>query len=309
MITELKEEGENVMYDIFQKWVNQMDLASPQIRFGHLNGYLYYHGIKIIPLDVKNNLTFKKAKKREQYALKREEIVDIISGVKYHKKALYLVLALSGIHIGEALRLKKKDLDFSRSRIKITIPAEISKNGCSRYTWMSDEATKYNIKKINSLFDEDLIWGSKNSAKWETSMINQGILFGNYVDNANLGMKYTSGIRKIILHSLRAYFITKGNKSDFGLGHALAGHEYYMKSYDRYDEDEMFDMYLKLEPHLGIFDLTLKNEQISDLQDVNRKLMEMKKTDDERWEKVVKRLDDDPDTNDNKISLKSNLTV
>ena len=284
MISELKEESENVMYDVFQKWINGMDLASPQVRFGHLNGYLYYHGIKIIPLDVKNNLTFKKSKKREQYALKREQIADIISPVKHHKKALYLALVSSGMRIGEALQIKKSDLDFSRSRIKIVIPADIAKNGYSRYTWMSDEARKYNIKRINSLSDDDLIWGSKNSSKWETNVVNQGILFGNYVDNARLGMKYASGTRKITLHSLRAYFITKGNKSDFGFGHALAGHDYYMKSYDRYDEDEMFDMYLKLEPYLGIFDLTLLNQQIVDLQTANQKFMEMKKQNDIMWD-------------------------
>jgi integrase len=136
MIIELKKEKETILYDILQKWINGLILADPKVRFGHLNGYLYYHGIKIVPMDVRNNLTFKKVTKREQYPLKREQIVDIISPVKYHKKALYLALASSGMRIGEALRIRKRDLDFSQSRIKITIPAEIAKNGVSRYTWM-----------------------------------------------------------------------------------------------------------------------------------------------------------------------------
>ena len=266
MIEELKTEEDSILYDVLQKWINSLTLADIKNRFSHLNGYLYYHGIKISPQDVRANLTFPKKKKREHYAVKREEILDIISPVPHKKKALYLALVSSGLRIGELLRIKKRDLDFSRSRIKITVPAEVAKNGISRPTWMSKEAERYNIDKINEASDDDLIWGSSQVKHWVSNVIGQDQMFGIYTDNAKLGMKYTSGIRKITLHSFRAYFITKGNKVDFGFGHALAGHDYYMKIYDRYDEDELFDMYLKLEPHLGIFDLTLKNNTITELE-------------------------------------------
>lgn len=276
MIQDMKQEDDTVIYDVIQKWINWETITDVKNRFSHLNGYLYYHGIKISPQDVRYNLQFAKTKKREQYPIKLEEIQDILNPAPYFKKALYLALVSSGMRIGEALRIKKSDLDFSYSRIKITISSDIAKNGIARITWMSKEAEKYNIKKINSLEDNGLVWGSPNSNMWEGNVITQSIMFSRYTDNVQLGKRYPSGTRKITLHSLRAYFITKGNKVEFGFGHALGGHEYYMKSYDRYDEEDLFKMYLKLEPHLGIFDLTLKNQEITELQKKVDEIEELK---------------------------------
>jgi len=272
MIDELKkEEDKNIIYDVLQKWINWETINDVKNRFSHINGYLYYHGIKISPQDVQNNLNFPKIRKRQPYGVKLDELQDIINPAPYFKKTLYLALISSGIRIGEAVRIRKKDLDFSRNHIKITVPAEVSKNGISRITWMSKEAEKYNIKNINKLNDDDRVWRSDKPLYWENNVISEASMFRRYTDNANLTARYSSGVRKITLHSLRSYFITKGNKVDFGFGHALAGHDYYMKSYDRYDEDELYDMYLKLEPHLGVFDLTLKNQEITELQKINEK--------------------------------------
>jgi integrase len=73
-------------------------------------------GIKISPQDVRYNLKFSKTLKREHYPLKREEIIDIITPVPYSKKALYLALVSSGMRIGEALRIRRKDIEFSELR-------------------------------------------------------------------------------------------------------------------------------------------------------------------------------------------------
>ena len=54
----------------------------------------------------------------------------------------------------------------------------------------------------------------------------------------------------IHVHSLRAYFITKANRVQFGLGHILAGHDFYMKQYNQYTNDELLEMYKKVEPEL-----------------------------------------------------------
>jgi integrase len=311
MIEEMKgEKDENIIYDILQEWIKWETLKDVKNRFTHLNGYFYYHGIKISSQDVRHNLKMPKKMKREQYAAKIEELQDIMNPIPFYKKALYLALISSGMRIGEALRIRKKDLDFSRSRIMITVSSDVAKNGMARITWMSKEAERYNIKKINLLQDDDdLVWGSDNVSQWQNNVIGEGVMFARYADNAKLDMKYDSGTRKITLHSLRAYFITKGNKTDFGFGHALAGNDYYMKSYDRYDPDELFDMYLKLEPHLGIFDLTQKNQQISDLQTANKELLQMKKMDDQRWESVKTWLGNNPDTDGKTIRLKSKLSA
>jgi len=67
MIEELKGEEENIIYDILQKWIKWETLKDVKNRFSHLNGYLYYHGIKISPQDIRHNLKMPKKTKREQY--------------------------------------------------------------------------------------------------------------------------------------------------------------------------------------------------------------------------------------------------
>ncbi len=52
---------------------------------------------------------------------------------------------------------------------------------------------------------------------------------------------------KIHVHSMRSYFITKANNIQFGLGHILAGHNFYMKEYNKYTVDELLFMYKKFE--------------------------------------------------------------
>ena len=58
-------------------------------------------------------------------------------------KALFLTLASSGMRIGEALKLKPSDIDFTSTPTKITISASITKNKSNRITFISNEATRY----------------------------------------------------------------------------------------------------------------------------------------------------------------------
>ena len=282
LIPELKKGNEHQLFDFLQGWINWETIADPKNRFSHINSYLYYFGIKLDSQDVKHNLKFPKKRRREQYAVSRQEIIDIITPTPHAKKALYLALVTSGMRIGEAVRIKRKDIEIG-DRIKITIPAEISKNGISRITWMSSEAGRFNINRIRKLDDEDLVWGSSKTKSFEHDVIKHDSIFRNYTDNAKLGMRYPSGTRKITIHSLRSYFITKGNKIEFGFGHALAGHDYYMKNYDRYTQDELYKMYLELEPELAIFDLTKKEmeqqQQAKEIDSLKEEIEKLKQKD------------------------------
>ena len=267
--------------DVLQDWINwSIGKKKPRqpngLRnyFVNINEYLYYRGIKLDRRDTRT-LKFPKLIKRKGYPLTLEEIQQIITPVSHKKKSMYLALISSGMRIEECLRVQKKHIDLSLDRIKITIPGEFTKTGEERITFLSKEAEKFNIKHIRSLDDDDLVWGQNSNWRYNVSTEDQN--FGRYVENAKLGMKYPSGVRKITLHSFRSYFITKGNKvDDIGFGHALAGHGYYMKSYDRYPEEELLELYKKLEPELFIFDLTKKNQRITELEQANTEIESLK---------------------------------
>jgi integrase len=113
MIQDMKKEEDIVLYDVLQKWINWETITDVKNRFSHLNGYLYYHGIKISTQDVRYNLQFTKTKKREQYPVKLEEIQDILNPAPYFKKALYLALISSGMRIGGHRRAEHQGRGFS----------------------------------------------------------------------------------------------------------------------------------------------------------------------------------------------------
>ncbi len=75
-----------------------------------------------------------------------EEDRKIIDGFsKYpHCQVLFLALGSSGMRIGEALGLKKKDLDFTKERIKVNIPPT-TKTSTGRTTHLWFEKIKLNL--------------------------------------------------------------------------------------------------------------------------------------------------------------------
>lgn len=68
------------------------------------------------------------------------ELKKILLYMPIQWKALYTVLASSGMRIGEALQLKLNDLDLTSQPAKITIRGEYAKSGNPRVTYISDEA-------------------------------------------------------------------------------------------------------------------------------------------------------------------------
>ena len=60
---------------------------------------------------------------------------------------------------------------------------------------------------------------------------------------------------------MRSWFVTKCNRIDYGFGHALAGHDQYMKRYDRLTLEDKVELYLKAEEILQVFDYTDENKE------------------------------------------------
>lgn len=138
---------------------------------------------------------------------------------------------------------------------------------------LSKEATKF--VNLSRLEDEDLVWGTNDNYKSSRMTLIQA--FHRARKKAGLDQKYENVNRHLITpNTLRSFFITKGNKVEFGFGHALAGHDYYMKVYDRYTLDELIELYEELEPFVSSNDMALKDREIKKLRDANRALSDMK---------------------------------
>ena len=64
------------------------------------------------------------------------------------------------MRIGEAVQIRKRDLDLETERITVHIPARITKLKKARDTFLSIEAKKAIMPKLEKLSDDDLIWGT-----------------------------------------------------------------------------------------------------------------------------------------------------
>ena len=127
--------------------------------FMFLKDWLWFNRIKIYDEDVKHELTFPKKVEGEKAPMTREIINTLVEKTK-SKKSLYLVLASSGMRIGETLQLRMKDVRIDESPARVIIPPPITKAKRGRTTFISSEA-------VESLRDFRR-WGkeSKNFIFW-----------------------------------------------------------------------------------------------------------------------------------------------
>ncbi|MGB9003401.1 MAG: site-specific integrase, partial [Nitrosotalea sp.] len=278
------QEKENALYDMLQDWINwnqqeRKNTSTVRLMFASLRKFLYHKGIKTHPQDVKENLKFGKITNEERHPLSDDEYRAIVNAFSKspRRQALYLSLGSSGMRIGEATRLRKKDLNFSQERIEVNIPANITKTRKGRSTYISKEAASRLKPILDKLNPEDLIFTKEHDDPLNAAIIEQKILT-MALDRLGLNDRYSSNnFRKITSHSFRSYFFTKAaRKHGENYAHKLVGHSGYLMQYDRMTGEEKLKMYLELEPDLMIFDQTKNEVEISKLREENQAIKELR---------------------------------
>jgi len=235
--------------------------------------------------------SFPKQLKEEPFPLQLDAIRKILEFAG-KKKALYLTLLSSGIRIGEAIQLRKKDFDFSKKCVQIHLPAKITKTKTARTTFISREAASFLSIKIRNLAENDLVFGSNE--KVHTARVNEVVNFERVLQKAGHDQKYDgTNRRKITLHSFRAYFFTKAVRAhDENYAHKLTGHGGYLPQYDRLTDEEKLELYITLEPELLIYDQSKKNAEIEKLQKEKSELEKREKEVDNLKENMDKIIDE-----------------
>ena len=266
--------------DLLQDWIhymgkNNLGPQSVRIYFSTLNRYFHYRGIRFTPQDVSSNIVFPAKIKEEKHPLAVHEIRKILDVAMWKKKGLYLTLASSGMRIGEAVLLRKRDFDMQLSRIRCRIPAKITKTNTGRTTFISKEAASFVIPRLKRINDDDRVFGTHENGKFSAISENQAL--AKYVKRTGLDEKYTTGFNKITLHSFRAFFFTRAARThDENYAHMMIGHGGYLLQYDRLTDEEKLDMYVTMEPELMILDQNRNEKKIEKLQEQNSKLADEK---------------------------------
>lgn len=239
----------------FVNWLVLLKLAHTTIAmyFQIVTYYFSYHGIRVHYIDIRQNIKRPRKIKEKLHSLTKDEILKLFEYAPKKRIMLYLTLVGSGMRIQECCALRKKDFDLDhRQRIKIEIPALFTKSQTAHTTFVSVEASRYLRPHLESLQRNSLVF-AKNSNPFHAKMT-EIEAFTRYRDRAGLTNKYESTNRHhITLHSFRSYFFTRARRAhDTDIAHAMVGHTVYLDMYDRKDDDEKLELYLKVEPQLSL---------------------------------------------------------
>ena len=279
------EKYEDTLYDFLQEWIDwnvtkEAGAYTIRTRFSILRSYLYFLGVKTNPQDIKQLLKFPRKTVEEKYPLKKQELRDLVIAHARNPKrqALYLACSSSGMRLGEALHIKKKDLDFTLDRIMIRIDAEYTKTQTGRTTFVSKECEEKIMTYYQKLNDSDYVF-TNSKGDFKTRGRSEQMAMASVLERLGYNEKYSSnGFYKITSHSFRAYFFTLATrKHDENYAHKMTGHGGYLMQYDRMNDGEKLNMYLELEPDLVVFDQTKNELEIERLKQENYLVSQLRK--------------------------------
>jgi len=280
-VEEMKIADKKDVFSALQGWVNWLyekglSTYSIPVYFSHIRTYLYFYGITISDQERKHEIKYPRIIQDEKHGLSLNEVKRILECSSPKRRPLYLTLLSSGIRIGEAMQLRKKDLQLINKNFMINVRGETTKTQKGRKCFMSFEATKLVFPRWKSLKDNELVFATNENPVHART--NEQIVFDRVRSLAFLTDRYDSSNRfHVSFHSFRAYFITKVSRHDHNLAKRLAGQKSYLDQYDRLDINEKLELYLKLELDLVVYDSNIKDMKIEELEQKNKDIEDLKK--------------------------------
>jgi len=246
------------LFGVLQEFVNYLsnnnqDPSTIRNNFNLVKKYLNWYGFEIYSEGVSSRLNFPRKIYEEPYPLTLEDIEKLLASSNPQRRVLYLFLSSTGLRISESIQIRKSDLDFSFDRIMIRVKGKYTKTKKPRKTFITKETQKYLEPMLKELKDDDLIFAT-NEDPLKAKHTEEDYFYRMRARAGLSDLMYDNGIHKITLHSFRSWFVTKCNRVDSDFGNALAGHEKYMKRYNRFSDEDKCALFIKAEKTLSIFD-------------------------------------------------------
>jgi len=252
------------VYEVFDKFVASLDRAeaSPCTVTGYVNRVLRYfafNDVIVDPVRFRAKVVMPRVEDPDDRAPTVEELRNILGWGKLRTKTLILVMATSGMRLGEAIVLKIVNIDFGKKPTEIALSSRVvKKTGKGRTVYISDEATEYLTRYLGDRNSADS-WVFPSEAN-EGNHISEDRAWSTItecIEKAGLGKEKETtnyGRRKIHPYSLRKFFFSKAvGVIGETAAHAMMGHGSYQQTYYRRTEAERAKDYLKCMPYLSIF--------------------------------------------------------
>ena len=213
------------------------------------------------------------AKEGEELPLEKTELKKIMEYSDEMGRAAFLVLASSGMRIGEIIQIELNDIYLKEKPVRIHLRAEITKTKKQRDTFISDEALDC-LKKWLAIREQYLL--SKRAREFRKpndkrvfpcSHVNIQCKWVTLLKKCGYDEKdKTTGKRKARVHGLRKFFRSNLGNSD--LAEHLMGHSGYLSTYRQHSLKKLGELYIQYMPNLVILetqpDLTAVNEELAE---------------------------------------------
>ena len=190
---------------------------------------------------------------QELEPFRAKQIREFVDTSSRKRKPLYMTLKDSGMRIGEAMQIKRSDIDLESNPVKIEIRAEYTKTKQSRTTFVTRETKPFLVRLLKNLVDNDLVFTKNPNVN--QSVNTEETLFARTRDRLGYTQRYSHNNRfKINLHAFRAFTATQlAEAYSEEFGHGFIGHKGYLKQYIR-NKDQLAKKYLQAENFLMIYE-------------------------------------------------------
>lgn len=206
----------------------------------------------------------------------KAEIRVFVDNAMPKRKALYMTLKDSGLRIGEAVQLRKRDIDITTNPVTLTIPATYTKTKKGRISFVTRETKPFLERIMSELDDDDRVFGVNDSKR--RSVVNEEVCWIRVRDKLGFTDRYESnGRHKKNMHSLRAFCATQLAEA-YGeeFAHGFIGHKGYLKQYIR-NKDKLAEKYLRAENSLMIYESVEVVEQTDKVEKLEKAVIELQK--------------------------------
>lgn len=218
----------------------------------------------------------------QEKPMTKEMLKEILIHGDAKAKAMFLVLASSGMRIGELVKINLRDVDTTSKPTKIIVRYDgpnTVKNKSSRSAFISDEATvalqewlkirtasmdlavkRTNFPNVKKIFDNNRVFPFKEN--------NVRTIWNGLIEKAGYDQKDVKTDRYLVhVHLLRKFFRTRFSRQNRDVAEVLMGHDGYLGgTYLRFTPEELREEYLKGMNHLLIFETAINSEELKNLQ-------------------------------------------
>ena len=242
--------SDDAVYDYIVSWVTDLKASPDKISVDlvHMKSYLEYRGLDTSLPDIGQSMNFPSA----CGGLHPFTIISfrrILREIPAPRARMYLALASSGMHISEAVRLRRKDLRTDLARMRAIIPAKSARNGKARTVFFSTEVSRHVNQYLRIMDDTDLVFGASRkpnmAIKMETNYLRRLLNYMGIGPDVNIGERDV-----ITTDTFQKFFISQVSRYDPGLAMYFSGHDNYPARYDHLTDSQRLDRYMDIEPSI-----------------------------------------------------------